>query len=70
MISMKALKTEFICVSPKTSEAKEVFESYMYKLHSCKVKERKNGLMRLESISGKFFFWMNESDDMNWKIIK
>jgi len=67
---MKAQKSEFICVSPKTSVANEVFEIYMHKLHSCKVKERKNGLVRLESITGGFFFWMNESDDLNWNIIK
>ena len=70
MISMKAQKPEFICVSPRSFDAKEVFVTYMHKLHSCKVKERKNGLVKLESISGKFFFWMNESDDLNWNIIK
>jgi hypothetical protein len=61
-------KTEFIYVSPKTSDAKEAFVNDMDRLHSCKVKERKDGMMKLESISGRFVFWMNENDeDRNWK---
>jgi hypothetical protein len=65
------MKTEFICVSPKTSEAKDVFLHDMKLLHSCKVRERKNGLVKLESISGRFMFWMNEvQEDKNWKVIK
>lgn len=64
------MKSEFIYVSPKTSEAKEVFMYDMNQLHSCKVKERKNGMMKLESISGRFVFWMNEiAEDSNWKTI-
>ena len=64
------MKTEFIYVSPKTSNAKEVFQYDMDRLHSCKVKERKDGMMKLESISGRFVFWMNENDeDRNWKIL-
>ncbi len=65
------MKTEFICVSPKTSEAKDVFLYDMKQLHSCKVQERKNGMVKLESISGKFVFWMNEvHEDKNWKVVK
>jgi hypothetical protein len=62
------MKTEFVYVAPKTSDAKEVFVNDMDRLHSCKIKERKDGMMKLESISGRFVFWMNENDeDRNWK---
>ena len=62
------MKAEFVYVSPKTSEAKEVFQYDMDKLHTCRIKERKDGMMKLESISGRFVFWMNENDeDRNWK---
>jgi hypothetical protein len=65
------MKSQFICVSPKTLEAKECFIHDMHNLHSCKVLNRQNGMVKLQSISGKFFFWMNEIDeDKNWKIIK
>jgi hypothetical protein len=64
------MKTEFVCVTPKTSEAKEVFIHDMQKFHSCKVKERMNGMVKLESISGRFVFWMKETEDRNWKVIK
>jgi hypothetical protein len=44
----------------------------MDRLHSCRVKDRKNGMMKLESISGRFIFWMNENadEDKNWRMIK
>jgi hypothetical protein len=62
------MKTEFVYVAPKTSDAKEVFVNDMDRLHSCKIKERKDGMVKLESISGRFVFWMNENnEDRNWK---
>ena len=66
------MKTEFIYVSPKTLNAKEVFVYDMDRLHSCKVVGRKDGMMKLSSISGRFIFWMNENDDedKNWRMIK
>jgi protease II len=65
------MKTEFIYVAPKTSNAKEVFVYDMDQLHSCKIVERKDGMMKLSSISGRFVFWMNENnEDKNWRMIK
>ena len=64
------MKTEFVYVSPKSSDAKDIFVYDMDRLHSCRVKERKDGMMKLESISGRFIFWMNENDeDKNWKTL-
>jgi hypothetical protein len=64
------MKTEFIYVSPKTSNAKDIFVYDMDRLHSCKLLLRKDGMMKLESISGRFVFWMNENDeDRNWKTL-
>jgi len=65
------MKTEFVYVSPKNSNAKDVFVYDMDRLHSCRVKKRKDGMMKLESISGRFIFWMNENnEDKNWRMIK
>jgi protease II len=65
------MKSQFIYVSPKTSNAKEVFVYDMDRLHSCKIVERKDGMMKLESISGRYEFWMNENnEDKNWRMIK
>ena len=62
------MKPELIYVSPKSSDAKDIFVYDMDRLHTCKVKERKDGMMKLESISGRYIFWMNENDeDRNWK---
>lgn len=64
------MKTEFICVQPKSSKAKNRFANQMDKLHSCRVEKRGDGKMFLASISGKYFFWMNETGDDNWDIIR
>ena len=62
------MKSELIYVSPKSSDAKDIFVYDMDRLHTCRIKERKDGMMKLESISGRFVFWMNENDeDRNWK---
>ena len=69
MIATKAQKTEFICVRPKTSKAKNRFANQMDFLHSCRVEKRQDGKVFLASISGKYFFWMNESSDDHWEVI-
>jgi hypothetical protein len=62
------MKSEFVYVSPKSSDAKDIFVYDMDRLHTCRIKERKDGMMKLESISGRFVFWMNENnEDRNWK---
>ena len=66
----KTPKTEFICVKPKSSKAKNRFANQMDKLHSCRVEQRKDGKVFLASISGKYFFSMNESADDDWIVIK
>ena len=64
------MKPEFVYVSPKSSDAKDIFVYDMDRLHTCRIKERKDGMMKLESISGRFVFWMNENDeDQNWKTL-
>ena len=42
----------------------------MDSFHSCRVEKRENGKVFLASISGKYFFWMNESVDDHWEVIK
>jgi len=65
------MKTEFLCVKPKTSKAKNRFANMMDNLHSCKVEQRKNGKVFLASISGRYFFWMDENnEDTHWEIIQ
>jgi len=65
------MKTEFVYVSPKNSNAKDIFVYDMDRLHSCRVTDRKDGMMKLESISGRYEFWMNENnEDKNWRMIK
>jgi len=64
------LKTEFICVEPKSPNAKIRFETMMDSLHSCKVEQRKDGKVFLSSITGRYFFCIPESGDDHWKIVK
>ena len=69
MTTMKATKTEFICVRPRTSKAKNRFANQMNNLHSCRVEKRDGNRVFLASISGKYFFWMNEFADDHWEVI-
>ena len=48
-----AIKTEFLCVKPRSEYAQELFENSMYKLHSCRVAWRRNGEIGLESITNR-----------------
>ena len=70
MTITKVQKTEFLCVRPKTSRAKNRFANEMDLLHSCRVEKRDGNRVFLASISGKYFFWMNESSDDYWEVIK
>ena len=63
------MKTEMLCVNPKSPQAKSRFASEMDRLHSCRVEKRQDGKVFLASISGKYFFWMNESSDDHWEVI-
>ena len=69
MSATKTKKTEFICVRPKTSKAKNRFANQMDLLHSCRVEKRDGNRVFLASISGKYFFWINESSDDHWEVI-
>ncbi len=67
---MNSMKTEFLCVKPKTSKAKNRFANMMDNLHSCRIEDRKDGQIFLASISGRYFFWINENnEDTHWEII-
>ena len=65
-----AIKTEFICVKPKATEAEDRFENGMDRLHSCRVVNRRNGKVVLASISNRYSFEMFEGGDDHWEIIK
>ena len=70
MALSKLSKTEFICVKPRSSKAKNrFFANQMNNLHSCRIEKREDGKVFLASISGKYFFWMNESADDHWEVI-
>jgi len=64
------MKKEFICVKPKSRQAKDRFLSDMRELHSCVVNNRKDGLTFVESISGKYSFCLNEQSDDHWEVIR
>ncbi len=63
-------KTEFITIKPKTEEAKVFFDVSLRQLHSCKVLEKQNNKVLLNSIAGNYKFWMDLEGDKNWEIIK
>ena len=64
-----AVKTEFLCVKPRSVLAKDRFEICMDKLHSCRVIKRTHGKVVLESISNRYTFEMFEGSDDHWEVI-
>ncbi len=64
------MKTEFICVQPRSSEAKNRFENRMNGLHSCRVDKREYGKVYLSSMSGKYLFSIHEGGDDHWEVVK
>ena len=64
------MKSEFLYVRPRSTEATQRFVNKMDRLHSCKGDNRQDGRVFLSSISGRYLFSMMESDDKDWEIIK
>ena len=69
-VQTNSMKTEFLCVKPKSKKAKNRFANEMDSLHSCRIEKRDDGKVFLSSISGRYFFWMNEGPDDHWEVIK
>ena len=69
-IIMTLTTTQFVCVLPKTEYAREKFDSYMDKLHSCRIVIDKEQTYVLASITNKYSFEMGKEYDENWEIIK
>ena len=69
-IIMTLTKTQFLCVQPKTDYAREKFDSYMDKLHSCRIVIDKEQTYVLASITNRYSFEMGKEYDENWEIIK
>ena len=64
------MKTEMLCVNPKSPQAKNRIASEMDRLHSCRVEKRQQGKLYLSSISGRYKFSMHESCDDHWEVVK
>ena len=64
-----AVKTEFLCVTPRSALARDRFDNCMDRLHSCRVIKRHHGKVVLESISNRYTFEMFEGADDHWEVI-
>lgn len=64
------MKTKFICVTPISFKAKVEFSDFMDQFHSCRVIMEKDNKVFLESLNKSYQFWMDLSEDKDWKVIK
>ena len=64
------MKSEFLYVKPRSSEATNRFVNKMDRQDSCRIDKREDGRVFLSSISGRYLFSIMESDDKDWEIIK
>ena len=67
---IRTMKTKFVCVQPRTNKAKNRFYNLMHELHSCRVEQETEDKLFLTSITDKYSFWMDKTNDMNWMICK
>ena len=63
-------KSKFITISPKNEVSTDFFNVYLKKLHSCKVLREEHNQFKVKSIAGNYVFWVNKTQDNNWKIVK
>ena len=61
-------KTKFICVTPQSDSAKDVFVNQMDKFHSCRIKDVRDEQYYLESLNKEHYFWVNKKGDTNWRL--
>ena len=64
------MKTKFVCVKPRSNKAKNRFHNLMHELHSCRVEQETEDKLFLTSITDKYSFWMDKTNDENWMVIK
>ena len=63
------IKTEFMCVKPRSALAQDRFDNCMDRLHSCRVIKSKHGKVVLESIYNRYTFEIFEGADDHWEVI-
>ena len=64
------MKSEFLCVKPKSPVAEDRFNNDMDRLHSCRVVKREHGKVVLTSISRRYSFEIFENGDDHWEVVK
>lgn len=64
------MKSKFICVSPKSIEAKVDFETDFMLLHSCKVLNEDDDFYYLENLKKNYIFKVHKRVDSHWEILK
>jgi|DEB0MinimDraft_6_1074348.scaffolds.fasta_scaffold472407_1 hypothetical protein len=64
------VKRKMVNVEPISSKAKNRFANMMDRLHGCHVEQETEDKLFLASINRKNFFWIDKTNDPNWKIVK
>ena len=63
-------KTEILFVKPKSRKVLRIALQMKCVPYMDVVEKRESGKIFLASISGKYFFWMNETVDDHWDLVK
>lgn len=64
------VKRKMVNVEPISSKAKNRFANMMDRLHGCHVEQETEDKLFLASINRRYFFWIDKTNDPNWKIVK
>lgn len=63
------MRNKFVCVAPKSVEAKVDFETLFMSLHSCKVLGEDSQTFYLQNIKNTCRFYVNKTEDLHWNLI-
>jgi hypothetical protein len=64
------IKRKFVNVTPKSYQAKIMFEELMNSLHGMEVKEETENMYHLLSITKRSEFWIPKKGNDHWKVEK
>jgi hypothetical protein len=63
-------KKKFVCVQPKSTKARQLFEYPMLGLQSCEILNRTDDIYHLKPIRANFSFFLPIKGDDDWEIEK
>lgn len=63
-------KKRFINATPLSRQAKYRFITEMDSFHACTIQEENEKMYLLSSLNGQYYFWVEKTGNLHWKLEK